>query len=99
MCTRLDVYQFLMSLLAALDHLLNFLAPAAGVALLLVAGSQVFMRKRPSKLSWRAHAAILFAVGAAALVAGLVLLGRDGKMLTYGALVLACASSQWLLLR
>ncbi|MDF1483024.1 hypothetical protein [Extensimonas sp. H3M7-6] len=88
-----------MSLLAALDHLLNFLAPAAGVALLLVAGTQVFMRKRPSKLSWGVQAAILFIVGAAVLVAGIVLLGRDGKMLTYGALVLACASSQWLLLR
>ncbi len=88
-----------MPLLAALDHLLNFLAPAAGVALLLVAGTRVLMRKRPPALSWRAQAAILFAVGAAVLVAGLVLFGRDGKMLTYGALVLACASSQWLLLR
>ena len=71
----------------------------AGVALLLVAGTRVLMRKRPPALSWRAQAAIFFAVGAAVLVAGLVLLGRDGKMLTYGALVLACASSQWLLLR
>lgn len=88
-----------MPLLAALDHLLNFLAPAAGVALLLVAGTQVLMQKRPSKLSWRAQAAILFVVGAAVLVGGLVLLGRDGKMLTYGALVLACASGQWVLLR
>jgi len=58
MCTRLDVDQFLMSLLAALDHLLNFLAPAAGVALLLVAGTRVLMRKRPPALSWRAQAAI-----------------------------------------
>ncbi|MBC7215361.1 MAG: hypothetical protein H5U28_09160 [Burkholderiaceae bacterium] len=88
-----------MSLFAALDHLLNFLAPAAGVALLLVAGTQVLIRKRQSALSWRAQAAILFIVGAAVLVAGLVLLGRDGKMLIYGALVLACASCQWMLLR
>lgn len=88
-----------MSLFAALDHLLNFLAPAAGLALLLVATTQVFMRKRPQTFSWRAQTAILFVVGAAVLVAGLVLLGRDGKMLTYGALVLACASSQWALLR
>ena len=33
------------------------------------------------------------------LVAGLVFFGRDGKMATYAALVLAIASSQWLLLR
>ena len=42
------------------NHLLNFVAPAAAMALLLV---------------------------------GLWITGRDGKMLTYGALVLACATS------
>jgi hypothetical protein len=31
------------------------------------------------------------------LVAGLVLTGNDGKMATYGALVLVCASVEWLL--
>lgn len=88
-----------MGLLAALNHLLNFVAPAAAVALLLVAGARILMRKRPSALSWRAQAAIHFIVGCAVLVAGLVVFGRDGKMLTYAALVLACASSQWLLAR
>ena len=33
------------------------------------------------------------------LLCGLVVFGRDGKMATYASLVLACASSQWLLLR
>ena len=33
------------------------------------------------------------------LLAGLWLLGRDGKVLTYAALVLATASCQWLLQR
>ena len=42
---------------------------------------------------------ILFGVGVAVLVAGLVVLGRDGKMLTYAALVLACATCQWFLVR
>jgi len=39
------------------------------------------------------------AVGAAVLLAGLWVFGRDGKMLTYAALVLAGASCQWLLQR
>ena len=37
-------------------------------------------------------------MGLGVLTAGLVLLGRDGKMLTYVLLVLAMASSQWALL-
>jgi hypothetical protein len=42
-------------------------------------------------------AAINFIVGVAVLSAGLMIFGRDGKMATYVALVLACATSQWLL--
>jgi len=38
-------------------------------------------------------------VGLAVLLAGLLLFGRDGKMLTYAAMAVACASSQWLLRR
>ena len=33
------------------------------------------------------------------LLAALIVFGRDGKMATYAALVVAIASSQWLLLR
>jgi len=35
------------------------------------------------------------AAGLAALVAGLVVFGRDGKMATYGAMVIACAAGLW----
>ena len=88
-----------MSLPALLNHLLNFAAPALAVALLLVAFSHLFMRKTAKAHGWIAPAAINFAVGCAVLLAGLALLGRDGRMLTYGALVVGCASSQWALLR
>jgi hypothetical protein len=40
-----------------------------------------------------------FVVGVTALLASLWWLGRDGKMLGYSLLVLAVASSQWLLVR
>ena len=81
------------------NHLLNFVAPAALMAVLLLAFSRVFPgvfgSKRPFTHSWRAQLAINFVVGVLMLVAGMVLLGRDGKMLTYLALVFAMAAGQW----
>lgn len=85
--------------LAALNHLLNFAAPAAALALLIVPGSRIFVRNSASALSWWSQLAIVFVVGCAVLLAGLWLLGRDGKALTYAALVLASATCQWLLRR
>ena len=82
-----------------MNHLLNFTAPAAVVALLLVLAARVFWRKEPAALAWYAQAAIIFVVGCAALLVSLWLLGRDGRMVGYGALVLAAASMQWGLLR
>lgn len=84
---------------AALDHAVNFVAPAVALALLLVLGGRILRPKGPQALSWWSQVAINFVVGCGVLVAGLVVLGRDGKMLTYAALVLACASCQWLLVR
>ena len=83
----------------ALNHVLNFAAPALAVAVLLVAFSHVFWRKLAKTSGWLAPVAINFVVGCAVLVGGLVVLGRDGRMATYAALVLACATTQWLLLR
>lgn len=88
-----------MSPLLAINHVLNFAAPALAVAVLLVVFSHVFMRNMAKAQGWIAPVAINFVVGCAALAVGLVLLGRDGKMAAYAGLVLACATSQWLLLR
>ena len=88
-----------MNPLAILNHLLNFAAPALALAVLLVLVSHLFTRKTAAAHGWVAPIAINFVVGWAVLVAGLAWLGRDGRMLTYAALVLACASSQWLMLR
>jgi hypothetical protein len=85
------------------NHLLNFMAPAAFVALLLVVSSRLFFgffqSKRPVAQSWWAQVAIIFVVSLFALTAGLLLFGHDGKMATYAALVLSAALCQWLLLR
>ncbi|MDB5946653.1 MAG: hypothetical protein JWQ33_1679 [Ramlibacter sp.] len=79
-------------------HLGGLLAPAAGVALLVSLLARPLFRGAGDQ-PWLRSFAIDFIAGGAALMAGLWLFGHDGKMLTYAALVLACASSQWLLAR
>lgn len=86
-----------------INHLLNFMAPAALVALLLVMLSRLFFgffrSKRALPLTLWAQVAIVFIANMAILTTGLVFFGRDGKMLTYAALVLGAALCQWALLR
>jgi hypothetical protein len=87
-----------MGFLDVLYHLLNFFVPALGVALFTAVGSAVVMKKSSATPGFIAQVAINFAVCALVLVAGLWLLGRDGKIVTYAALVLVCATSQaWML--
>ena len=82
------------------NHLLNLAAPAALIALLMVAMGRVFpaffRSKQAFAQAWWAQLAIHFIVGVGVLAAGLTLLGRDGKMATYVMLVLAMAISQWI---
>ena len=86
-----------------LDHILNFIAPAAVVALLLVLAARPFKRflvsNRFFPQSIWAQLATIFIVNVFVLVAGLVFFGNDGKMSTYAAMVLAAALSQWVLFR
>lgn len=85
-----------MHLLTAFNHVLNFMAPAAWMALALAVLGAFVYRGQPSKPGrWRRRMVLDFLVGLLVLVAGLLLWGRDGKMLTYLALVLACACSHW----
>lgn len=71
-------------------HAVNFVLPAVVVAALLAAlwwrgrGN----RRQPALRLW----GLLTGVGSAVLLAGLVLFGRDGKMLTHAGLVLGLGS-------
>ena len=76
-------------------HLLNFFAPALGVALLLTAASRLLIRRSSRSVAVWSQCAFNFAAGSIALAAALVLFGRDGKMLAYAALILATGSSEW----
>jgi hypothetical protein len=85
------------------NHLLNFIAPAAFMAVLLVLLSRLgfgfFKSNKPLAQAWYAQAAIIFIVGVLISAAGLLVFGRDGKMMTYAALVLGAAVCQWILIR
>jgi hypothetical protein len=85
------------------NQLLNFMAPAAFVALTMVLLVRPFARffgpKKPFLPSFRAQLAIVFAASVLLLVIGLVVFGRDGKMASYALLVLGAATCQWVLLR
>ncbi|OOG58586.1 hypothetical protein [Polaromonas sp. C04] len=82
-----------------LIQLLNFVAPALFVAIVTALASRLFERKGPAVHTWWAQVAINSVVGVAALLLGLWYFGHDGKMATYAALVLGCATSQWLMVR
>ena len=85
-----------MALLDFLDHLFNFVAPAFAVGFLCAILGRFSMRRASRAPSWWVQGAINFVVGAVVLAAGLIIFGRDGKMATYAALVVACGTSQWM---
>ena len=72
-------------------HLLNFFAPAVGMALIAPSLAKLLWRRELAGVGWLRLSAGVAAVCAAVLVAGLMVFGHDGKMATYSAMVLACA--------
>jgi len=84
-----------MTFLALFGHLLNFVAPAAGMALLLWGMPRLWPKARKGRWAARTELLSLCGLGVAVLLVGLVVFGRDGKMLTYTALVLAQGSLAW----
>lgn len=78
-------------------HLLNFVAPALAMALLLPLAGRLLMKRSGFTLSFWAQVLIHCIVGVGVLFAGIWFGGRDGKMASYAALVLISASVQWLM--
>jgi hypothetical protein len=78
-------------------HALGFMLPALAVALMVTFAGRFLKQNRPLALSFIARSAINFVVCLTALLIGLVLTGRDGKMMTYLAMVLASGTVQWLI--
>jgi hypothetical protein len=84
-----------MSPLDAFWHLLGFFMPALVTGALAAAAAKWLWRSELSAVPWRRLAAWPIAAGAAVSLAGLVISGRDGRMLTYAAMVAASALALW----
>jgi hypothetical protein len=84
-------------------HLLNFVAPAAAVAVLLVLFGRMFGSflglNRASAQSFIARVAIIFMVNVLVLGVGLAVFGHDGKMVTFAVMALAASGTLWALQR
>jgi hypothetical protein len=78
-----------------LDSLLNFIAPALFLAPVLALAGRWVLRRDPAAPGFWLQSAINAAAGVAVLAIGLAYFGRDGRMASYVALVLVCASVQW----
>ena len=81
--------------LDAFWHLANLFLPALGLGAIAAALAKLLWRRELAAVAWRrlAGPAALAAAGVTAV--GLVLFGRDGKMATYAAMVVACALMLW----
>lgn len=81
------------------NHLLNFVAPAVFVGFFLALTAPWALRVRTQAGTWLGSGILNSLAGCCALAAGLWFFGNDGKMASYGALLLACALSQAVFLR
>jgi hypothetical protein len=84
-----------MGLLDFLIHIVNFFMPALGMALILPSLVRLIWFRQLRTVGWRLMATRVALMGALVLVAGLVILGRDGAMWTYASLVLVSAGVVW----
>lgn len=84
-----------MSPLDAVWHLLNFFAAAAVTGVLTAAMARLLWRRALQPVGW--WRLVAWAVGPAVLVStvALVLTGRDGRMSSHAAMVVACAVGIW----
>ena len=77
-------------------HIANFVLPAVAVGGLTAALCKLFWRRGLARTAWFTLAWQASAAGLAVLVAGLVITGHDGRMVTWAALVVVCAAVPWL---
>lgn len=84
-----------MSAFDAAWHLLNLFVPALGLGLLSATGCKLLWRRELAHVAWWRLAAAAVAAAAAMTLGGLWWFGQDGRIATYGAMVLAAAAVLW----
>jgi hypothetical protein len=81
--------------LDAANHLLNLFLPALALGALSAALVKLLWRRELATVSWARLAAPAAGAAVAVALTGLLIFGRDGRMATYTAMVLACAITLW----
>ena len=81
--------------LDVLWHVGNLMLPALSLGVLSTTAAKFVWRRELANRAWKALAGPACAASCAVVLVGLVALGRDGKMATYGAMVVACALTLW----
>lgn len=81
-----------------INHLVNFAAAPSFVAIFLALFAPYLLKKSAFAPVLYAQAAINLGAGVLALLLGLWFFGRDAKMASYGFMLVAMASSQWVML-
>jgi Co/Zn/Cd efflux system component len=84
-----------MSFFDLLNHIFNFALPAIALGIMVPLFSRLIWRKTPVKRPLKSQMLITSLTGLVVLFAGLVIFSTDGKMATYGTLVLVAALCQW----
>ena len=84
-----------MDVWGGLIHIVNFFGPALGLALIVPSLARLVWWRTLKSASWWPMVKRVLTINSLVLVLGLVLLGRDGAMWTYTALVLASATTVW----
>jgi hypothetical protein len=79
----------------ALGHLFNLFLPALGVAVLAALLTKGLWRHELKAVPWRRLVTCAALAGAVVMVGGLIVTGRDGRIGTYFALVLANVLGLW----
>ena len=79
----------------AVWHLLNFFAPALGVGLITAALAKLVWFRLLRGASWLRLGLWASAASAIALLAALVIFGRDGKMAGYGLMLATGSLGLW----
>jgi hypothetical protein len=76
-------------------HVGNLFVPALALGALAAALARLLWRRELAGVRWLHLAGPACAACATTTVLGLLLWGQDGRMATYGAMVLACALTLW----
>ncbi|MCK6426322.1 MAG: hypothetical protein L6Q75_14695 [Burkholderiaceae bacterium] len=84
-----------MGFLDALNHLLNLLLPALVVAAIAAGLAKGLWRRELAAVPWRRLWEVAALGNVGVLLAGLLLLGRDGRMSVYLAMVAVTALTLW----